>query len=63
MTGEIWDLLNPRRPPMSTTETVFGGGVDTERIQMSAIANLKEFFGRDKLSERMGEQSQISVFA
>ena len=43
---------NPRRPQMATTETVFGGGVGTQRLRMSAIADLKEFSGRDKEEDR-----------
>ena len=37
---------------MATTETVFGGGVGTRRLRMSAIADLKEFSGRDKEEDR-----------
>ena len=50
---------------MATTETVFGGGVGTQRLRMSVIADLNKFSGRQRRgsSEKLGEQNQISVFA
>ena len=50
---------NPRRPQMATTETVFGGGVGTQRLRMSVIADLNEFSGRQRRgsSEKLGEQN------
>ena len=37
---------------MATTETVFGVEVGTQRLRMSAIADLKDFSGRDKDKDR-----------
>ena len=41
-----------RRPLVATAETVPGGGSSAPLIRMSAIAELKEFNGKDKDEDR-----------
>ena len=56
------DLDDLRRPQVATTEATTGGGFATQRLRMSAIADLKEFSGRDHDDPRqeLGTQGQDS---
>uniref|UniRef100_A0AAV1TAJ5 Uncharacterized protein n=1 Tax=Peronospora matthiolae TaxID=2874970 RepID=A0AAV1TAJ5_9STRA len=46
------DIDGVRRPHLATTEATIGEGFAAQRIRMSAIADLKEFLGRDHDDDR-----------
>ena len=46
------DMQNIRRPQVAAAETLNSGGFNAQRIRMSAIAELKEFSGRERDEDR-----------